>query len=147
MRRIEAKAGFTLIEMIVVMAIIALAASLAIASVPGTGRTRLKAVVMETSALLREERVAAVLTRSERRVLLDAQSRELIGDDGVAVAIPGDIVVDVLGADAAISGRQFVVSFHPDGGSSGAVLKLSRERAGYEVRVNWYTGEVSVGAL
>ena len=37
-----------------------------------------------------------------------------------------------------------VVRFHPDGASSGAVLRLSREKAEYEIRVNWYTGGVSI---
>jgi general secretion pathway protein H len=42
--------------------------------------------------------------------------------------------------------RATVVRFHPDGASSGAVLRLSREKAGYEIRVNWYTGGVSIEA-
>ena len=62
------------------------------------------------------------------------------------VAIPSDVKVDVLGADALWSRRQAVVRFEPDGESSGAVLRVSRERAGYEIRVNWYTGGVSVRA-
>lgn len=146
MRRSEAEAGFTLIEMTVVMAIIALVASLVIISLPGTGRTRLKAVVMETEALLRQERLAAILTRSDRSVLLDGQNRTLVGDDGNAVVVPRDVTIDVLGAAAASYGRSLVVAFHPDGGSSGAVLRLAREGAGYEVRVNWYSGKVSIGA-
>ena len=142
----EARAGFTLLEMTVVMAIIALVASLVMISIPGTGRTRLKAVVMETEALLRQERLAAILTRSDRSVLLDGQSRTLVDDNGDSVAIPPDVAVDVFGAAATVSGRLLVVAFHPDGGSSGAVLKLSREGAAYQVRVNWYSGKVSIDA-
>lgn len=141
----DRKAGFTLIEMMAVMMIIALVASLATMMVPGTGRAGLKAVVMKTAALFRRERLAAILTRSDRHVSLDGSQRELIGDSGDEVAIPGDVVVDVLGADAAWSRRLAVVVFHADGASSGAVLKFSRERAQYEIRVNWYTGGVSVG--
>ena len=40
--------------------------------------------------------------------------------------------------------RSAVVRFHPDGASTGAVLKLSREKAEYEIRVNWYTGGVAI---
>ena len=46
-------------------------------------------------------------------------------------------LLDVLGIDALWSGRQAVVRFTPDGASTGAVLKLSRENAEYEIRVNW----------
>lgn len=146
MRQSEASAGFTLIEMTVVMAIIALVASLVVAAIPGTGRSRLKAVVMETEALLRQERLAAILTRSDRSVVLDSANRRLIGDNGNTVAIPRDVAIDVLGAAATLYGHVLVVAFHPDGGSSGAVLRLSRQGTGYDVRVNWYSGKVSLDA-
>lgn len=142
----DSKAGFTLIEMMAVMMIIALVASLAIMMVPGTGRSGLKAVVMETAALFRRERLGAILTRNDRHVSLDGGHRELIGESGDKVVIPRDVVVDVLGADASWSGRLAVVVFHADGASSGTVLKFSRERAQYEISVNWYTGGVSIGA-
>ena len=49
-----------------------------------------------------------------------------------------------MAAISADPGRQAVVRFHPDGASTGAVLKLSREKAEYEIRVNWYTGGVAI---
>jgi general secretion pathway protein H len=41
-------------------------------------------------------------------------------------------------------GRSAVVRFYPDGASSGAVVRLSREKAEYEIRINWYTGGVAI---
>jgi len=79
-------------------------------------------------------------------VSLDGRRRVLVGDGGDVVGIPRDIILDVLGAEQPQSGRLAVVRFHPDGASSGAVLRLSREKAGYEIRVNWYTGGVSIEA-
>jgi general secretion pathway protein H len=136
--------GFTLIEVVAVMLIIALVASLAVSKIPGTGRGRLKAVALETAALLRRERLGAVMTGRDRQVSIDGEQRVLVGDGGDVVAIPRDVVVDMLGIDASWSGRQAVVRFLPDGASTGAVLKLSREKAEYEIRVNWYTGGVSI---
>ena len=126
------------------MLIIALLASLAVTMMPGTGRAKLKAVTMETAALLRRERLSAILTGRERQVAIDGERRVLIGDGGGTVAIPTDVVIDLLSASAAQKGRAMVVRFHPDGASSGAVLRLSREKAEYEIRVNWYTGGVSI---
>jgi general secretion pathway protein H len=60
------------------------------------------------------------------------------------VRVPRDVAVNVLGTDEVWSGRTAVVRFHPDGASSGTVLRLSREGAEYEVRVNWYTGGVAI---
>src|ERR1700749_1595585 len=138
-------AGFTLIEVMAVMLIIALVASLAVTMMPGTGRAGLKAVTLQTASLLRRERLGAILTGRDREVSLDGKRRILVGDGGDIVALPRDVDVDILGIDALWSGRQAVVRFHPDGASTGAVLKLSHEKAEYEIRVNWYTGGVAIG--
>jgi general secretion pathway protein H len=144
-RNAEHAAGFTLIEVIAVMLIVALVASLAVAIMPGTGRAGLKALALQTGSLLRRERLGAILTGRDREVSLDAERRVLVGAGGDIVALPRDVVLDILGADALWSGRLAVVRFHPDGASTGAVLKLSREKAEYEIRVNWYTGSVAIG--
>ncbi|SHN87845.1 prepilin-type N-terminal cleavage/methylation domain-containing protein [Bradyrhizobium erythrophlei] len=138
-------AGFTLIEVMAVMLIIALVATLVLTMMPGTGRAGLKAVTLQTASLLRRERLGAILTGRDREVSLDAKRRILVGDGGGIVALPRDIALDILGIDALWSGRQAVVRFHPDGASTGVVLKLSREKAEYEIRVNWYTGGVAIG--
>ena len=143
-RTTDRRAGFTLIEVVAVMLIIALVASLAVTTIPGTGRGRLKALTLETAALLRRERLGAVMTGRERQVSIDGEHRVLVGDGGDVVAVPRDVVLDILGIDALWSGRQAVVRFHPDGASTGAVLKLSREKVEYEIRVNWYTGGVAI---
>jgi general secretion pathway protein H len=139
-------AGFTLIEVVAVMLIVALVASLVITMPHGTGRAGLKAVTLDTVALLRRERMGAILGGRARRVSLDGDRRILVGDSGDAVAIPPDVAVDLLGADAVWSGRLAVVRFDPDGSSTGAVLRLSRQQAEYEIRVNWYTGGVDIVA-
>ena len=142
---VDRAAGFTLIEVMAVMLIIVLVASLAVTMMPGTGRAGLKAVTLQAASLLRRERLGAILTGRDREVSLDSKRRILVGDGGDIVALPRDVTLDILGIDALWSGRQAVVRFHPDGASTGAVLKLSREKAEYEIRVNWYTGGVAVG--
>jgi general secretion pathway protein H len=140
-------AGFTLLEMVAVMLIVALVAGLVVTLTPGSGRAQLKSTALDAASLLRRERQGAVLTGHMRAVSLDPERRVLVGDGGRTVAIPRDIVLDVMGADAAAwSGQRAVVRFHPDGASSGAVMRLSREGAAYEIRVNWYTGGVAVEA-
>ena len=140
----DRQAGFTLIEVTAVMLIIALVASLVVPMMPGTGRSRLKALTLETAALLRRERVNAILTGHDRQVSLDGTRRLLVGENGDIVMIPRDVVLDILSANEVRSGRLAIVRFHPDGASSGAVLRLSRDRTEYEIRVNWYTGGVTI---
>ena len=145
--RTARNAGFTLIEMMAVMMIIALVAGLAVTMTPGTGRPGLEAVALRTAALFRRERLGAVLTARDRSVSVDGDSRAFVGDGGDRVAIPRDVQVDVLGVDAQWSGRQAVVRFLPDGASSGTVVRLSRAGAAYEIWVNWYTGSVTLKPL
>jgi general secretion pathway protein H len=144
MHNTDREAGFSLIEVVAVMVIIALLTGLAVAMMPGTGRAQLKAITLETAALFRRERLGAVLTGRNRAVSLDGERRALVGDGGGVVAMPRDVVVNVLGVDEQLAGRQTVVRFHPDGASTGTVLRLSRGDAEYEIRVNWYTGGVAV---
>jgi general secretion pathway protein H len=106
-------AGFTLIEVVAVMLIVALVASLVITIPLGTGRAGLKAVTLETAALLRRERVGAILGGRARRVSLDGDRRVMVGDSGDTVAIPPDVVVALLGADAVWSERLAVLADLP----------------------------------
>jgi general secretion pathway protein H len=140
------RGGFTLIEMLAATLIVAMIASLTILSIPGTGRSGLKAVTMEAASLFRRERATALLTRSERRVRLDTASRRLVSEDGAAMAIPSDVTVDILGADNASGAGGTDLVFYPDGQSSGGAFRFSRDEAEYEVRVNWYTGGVAVAS-
>jgi general secretion pathway protein H len=137
-------AGFTLIEIQAVMMIIALIAALVFTALPGTGQAQLKALALQTAALLRRERLAAILTGRSQMVFIDGELRAFVTDGGDRVAIPCDVTVDILGVDEQWSGRQAVVRFLPDGTSSGTVMKLSREQATDEIRVNWYTGSVVI---
>ncbi len=141
--RTDPRAGSTLIEMMAVMVIIAMLASLVGVLLPGTGRGRLKALTLQTAAMMRRERLVAVLTGTSRRIALDTSARTLVGDSG-AIAIPRDVVVDVVGVDEMWAGRQAVVRFEPDGASTGAAVKFSWDKVRYEVDVSWYNGRVAV---
>jgi len=114
------------------------------------GHLTIDAEIAATGILDRGRRSIGKLPRSRdvsiflRQLSLDGEQRLLVGDGVDAVAVPRDVVLDVLGIDALWSGRQAVMRFHPDGASTGAVLKLSREKAEYEIHVNWYTGGVAI---
>lgn len=139
----EGRAGFTLVETLGVMLIVALITTLAMPTGRGTGRGQLKALALETADLMRRERVGAVLTRRLRHVSVDGDARMLVGDGGKRIAIPADVVLDVLGVEA-WAGRRALVRFETDGSSSGTVLRLARRDLAYEIRVNWYTGGVTI---
>jgi general secretion pathway protein H len=126
-----------------VMLIVSMLAALVVTMVPGTGRGKLRAMALQTAALLRRERFAALMSGQSRRISLDASARMLISDGGGVIMIPSDVVLDVVGVDELWSGRQTVVRFGPDGASTGAVLTFSWEGARDDVKVDWYDGSVA----
>jgi general secretion pathway protein H len=143
-RRDAGHAGFTLVEVIAVMTIIAMLSSLAVTFLTGTGRGDLKALTLQTAALIRRERLGAILSGQSRRIALDPDRRTLAGDGGELLAIPNDVVFDLVGVDQQWSGLKAVVRFEPDGSSTGAALRFSKQGANYEISVDWYTGGVAI---
>jgi general secretion pathway protein H len=146
MSRIDRRSGSTLIEMLAVMTIIALMSGLAVTLTRGSGRARLKAVAIETAGLLRRERLSAMMSGQPRHVALDREKRALLGESGGKVLVPDDVEVSLLGVDSSAGSLRAVVRFEPDGASTGAVLAFAREKARYQIRVNWFTGSVSIDA-
>jgi general secretion pathway protein H len=61
------------------------------------------------------------------------------------VQLPPDVRVDALLAQRCYDRlTNMAIDFFPSGMSCGGVIALTRQGAGYEVRVNWLTGGVDV---
>lgn len=141
------EAGFTLVEMVCALAIVAMIAAIVLPSIPtGTTRTRLEAYAVETAALLRADRNAAIRRRTPVVTELSAVSRSIrSGASGSVVRLPDDVHFDALLA-ARCAGRPAgtSIAFFPSGMSCGGTIALTRPGAGFQIRVNWLTGGVDV---
>lgn len=144
---LDAEAGFSLLEMVCVLAIVAALAGLALPRLPlGTSRPQLQAYAVEAAALLKADRSTAIRRRAPVVTEVNAMSRSIrSGASGRALRIPGDVVFR-----AALPQRcdnrpaLSAISFFPSGMSCGGVVSLARNGVGYEVRVNWLTGGVEI---
>jgi general secretion pathway protein H len=139
--------GFTLLEMVCVLAIIALLAAVLLPFVPHeTSRSRLQAYALQAAALLKADRDAAITRRTSVATLVDADARAIrSGASRAAIAIPADVRFDALLPQtcrrrAALS----TISFFSNGTSCGGTIALTRFDTGFEIRVNWLTGRIEV---
>jgi general secretion pathway protein H len=144
------ESGFTLLEVVCVIAIVAMIAAMAIPMLPrGTSRSRLESYAIETAALLKADRNAAIRRRTETTTEVDAVSRSVRSNStGRVVQVPSDVAFDALLAarcDRRAAGS--AIHFLASGMSCGGVIALSRLGNGYEVRVNWLTGGVDIVPL
>jgi general secretion pathway protein H len=146
MNRIDER-GFTLLEMVCVIALIAMIAAVLLPFLPRhTSRSRLQAYALEAATLLKADRNTAIRRRADVSTLVDAPSRAIrSGATSQIVRIPDDVRFDALlpktcRQRAALSS----ISFFADGMSCGGSIALSRLDTAYEIRVNWLTGRIEI---
>jgi general secretion pathway protein H len=144
--RVRAR-GFALIEILCVLAIIGLLAAIILPAIPrATTRAKLESYAVQTAALLKADRNAALRRQIQVTTQVDAASRSIrSGATGQIIRLPDDVTLNAMLASRCAdrnAGRS--IDFFPSGMSCGGVLALARPGMGYEIRVNWLTGGVDI---
>jgi general secretion pathway protein H len=139
--------GFTLLEMVGVLALIAMMAAVLLPLIPRhTSRSRLQAYALQTAALLKADRNTAIRRGVDVATLVDATGRSIrSGATADMVQIPDDVRFEAL-LPQTCNRRQALstISFFASGMSCGGAIALTRLDAGYEIRVNWLTGRIEI---
>jgi general secretion pathway protein H len=143
----DAERGFTLLEMVCVLALIAMMAAVLLPFIPhNTSRSRLQAYALQAATLLKADRNAAIRRGVDVATLVDAGTRSIrSGASADMIRIPDDVRFDALlpqtcNRHVALS----TISFFASGMSCGGTIALTRLDAGYEIRVNWLTGRIEI---
>jgi len=139
-------AGFTLVEIMVVMVIIAL-----IMGLVGTSMSRsisaaeARAASRDLVASLRYTRARAIIDKAEQVFLVDTENRSYQAPGRDKVELPKGVDLTITTATSelvsdAVSG----IRFFPDGGSTGGHIELTVNKREYRVNVAWLTGETQL---
>jgi general secretion pathway protein H len=142
--------GFTLIEVVCVLAIVALLATIALPAMPiGTTQSRLAGYAVEVATLLKADRTVAIRRGEMVSTSLNSASRLVRSGAGEGVVrLPPDVAFDAVLAERC-GGRSTgsTIDFFPSGSSCGGTIALARQGPGFQIRVNWLTGGVEIVPL
>ncbi|MGV1837138.1 GspH/FimT family pseudopilin [Rhizobium rhizogenes] len=138
------EAGFSLVELLVVLAIISVTAAIAFSSFPGRRMAASpQSVIRDAGHLAQMIRMEAINRRRELALQVDVQAKTIADADGRRrIFIPASATVDVVtGRELTRSQSQASIVFFPDGTSSGGAVSLSSDGSPtMTLRIPWLTG-------
>lgn len=137
-------AGFTLIEMLIVLVILGVSAAVAGLAVPEwRARSALREAGAGLERLLAQARDTALRRQSPVLVRFDPEARRIgIPEIDRWQALPDGLDLTLTGAAVAPGGSAPALLFLGDGSSSGGVLTLGRGEHRLALRIAWLTGTV-----
>lgn len=139
--------GFTLIEVVCVLAIVAMLAAVVLPAIPrGTSGPRLEGYAVEAAALLNADQTTARRLHRDVATAIDAPSRMIrSGASGATLRLPRDVVVEAVLAQRCQDRPAGATIVHlASGMSCGGVVALTRSGKGFQIKVNWLTGGAEV---
>jgi general secretion pathway protein H len=138
--------GFTLLELVLVLAIIALATLLGAGAIGrGMEGLRLRSAANGVAAQLRFTRAQALATGEPQRFTIDPSAHAWTAPKGRHGELPASASVAFIGArEAQPSEGEGAVVFFPDGAATGGRVRLQQGGAAWQVDVAWLTGQVAV---
>jgi general secretion pathway protein H len=139
--------GFTLLELLVVLALLAMTYAL----IPpmfsiGGSTAELKAAARQVAAGLRRARSQAIVSRSEATLTFNVESRSfLLSGDNKPRKLPHQLELSVYTAQGeVVDANNAAIRFYPDGSSTGGRVTLAMGERKYLVDVDWLTGQTEI---
>jgi len=140
----DRQAGFTLIETLMVIALIALLAAVLAPSMIPTPNNQLRANAAELISALRAARLHAMRSREAAALQIDTEQKTYQPPGGTSSkALNGDFNIQLTTVQSELTdGSRGAIRFFPDGSSTGGRITLSNGNLTQHVDVAWLTGRV-----
>jgi len=141
------QAGFTLLEIIVVLAMGAIVYAVLLSAPLGKASAgELKAAARTLASGLRTAQSTAMATRRDALLNVDMQSREFATTGEREMRkLPSNIDVQLVTAQTEVENdHRGSIRFYPDGSSTGGRITVSSGERKYLVDVDWLTGRVAI---
>lgn len=136
-----AKSGFSLIEMLAALAIVALAAALVMPfALRPSDALRLDAAAQDLVAALRVTRAAAIAHNAEAALAVDVERRTFESAAVPARALPADLTLKLKIAEPERVRSKGGFRFFPDGSSTGGDALLALGGKELKICVDWLSG-------
>lgn len=138
--------GFSLLEILMVMALFAIVSVLAATAITGgfTGM-QLRSDARTVAAQLRWTRAQAIATGQPQRFTIDPHAHTWTAPQGRNGEIAKKLGIAFFGArEVQPSEGEGAILFFPDGASTGGRVQLNAKQAAWNVDVAWLTGEVTL---
>lgn len=138
--------GFTLLEMLVVILLVGIAAAaVAVSVAQGLASARINAASGEIAAALRATRAQAIVQGKEQHFDVDIRNDTYSDAKRKGVRLPKGLKLSITSAledrPDQHTGR---IRFFPDGSSTGGHIILASGRRQWRINVSWLTGQVAV---
>lgn len=145
----SAARGFSLLELIAVILLIAIAVTVASLSFSSSlGSARIQAVSRDLVAALRYTRGQAIVKGQQKTLEVDLEDMSYTAPGKSAVKFPDKVEVKLLTAQSEqIHEKAGRIRFYPDGSSTGGHVSIISGAREWRVNVGWLTGEVDLEEL
>ena len=138
--------GFTLIEMIVVIVLIGIVASVVTFAFTRTlAGARIQAASNDLVAGLRYTRGQAIVKGEQKVLMLDLEKNTWLAPGKAERELPKDMILRLTTAQQELTSEKTGgIRFFPDGSSTGGNIAVVLGEREWKINVGWLTGEVTL---
>jgi len=140
MHNAKSSAGFTLVELLVVMGIMGLVLVVVLNAKPKAATARIAVTARAVGATLQLARAQAMASNTETVFRIDTDGLQF-GLPRAMHSFPKGMTVAMTVAETERATNVGGIRFYPDGQSSGGEIALTLDGGSARIAVNWLTGE------